>query len=299
VSDLVAIDANDLGKAYDGVDVLRGITFQVPRGSIFGLLGRNGAGKTTTIKILLGIARPSRGTARVFGFRCDVEAESIAVRRRTGFVSEEKDLYDFMTVGQMIRFTAGFYPQWRSDLERQYLRRFEVPVDRRIKGLSRGTRAKVALLLAMCRGADLLVLDEPTSGLDPAVVDEILQVLVGHVAREGLTVFFSSHDIAQIEQIADAVAILDRGRLVMTAPLEHIRESYRRIQLVFGGHAPDVTFRSPGIGTIRRNGRVMTVFSSGGSEEVVREARAAGALSVDVLPMTLKEVFLEAVAPED
>ena len=151
---------------------------QVPKGSIYGFLGRNGAGKTTTIKVLLGMARPTSGEARVLGLPASAEQASVEIRRRTGFVSDDKELYHYLTVREMVRFTAGFFPRWRKDLEDRYLRAFELPPDRKVKALSRGMRTKLALLLALCRGAELLVLDEPTSGLDPAMTEEVLQALV-------------------------------------------------------------------------------------------------------------------------
>src|SRR5204862_356817 len=149
---------------------------------------------------------------------------SVEIRRRTGFVSDDKDLYDYMDVEEMIRFTAAFYPRWRADLEQRYLRSFDLPLDRKVKALSRGMRTKLALLLALCRSAELLVLDEPTSGLDPAVTEEVLQALVAHVAREEMTIFFSSHQIAEVDQIADRVAIVARGRTVVTGALDDLRE---------------------------------------------------------------------------
>jgi ABC-2 type transport system ATP-binding protein len=163
---------------------LFGLNLQVPAGSIFAFLGRNGAGKTSTIKILLGMSRPTSGRAHVFGLAVGAPNASVAIRRRTGFVSEEKDLFDLMSVEQIIRFTAGFYPGWRHDLEHRYLRSFELPSGRKVEDLSRGMRTKLALLLAFSRGAELLVLDEPTSGLDPAVTEEVLQALVAHVANQ-------------------------------------------------------------------------------------------------------------------
>src|SRR5262249_25525179 len=147
----------DLRKTYGDVEALRGLTFAVPRGSICGFLGRNGAGKTTTIKTLLGMTRPTSGSARVFGLAADRAAESVRIRQRTGFVSEEKDLYDLMTVDSIIRFTASFYPAWRKDLETRYLQAFGLSRDRRVKELSRGMRTELALLLAFSRGADLLI----------------------------------------------------------------------------------------------------------------------------------------------
>jgi len=299
VPDRWIIETTDVRKTYDGIEALRGVSLQVPAGSIFGFLGKNGAGKTTTIKILLGMAHASGGDARVFGLAAGAQETSVEIRRRTGFVSEDKDLYDSMDVATIIRFTAGFYPRWRSDLERRYLRAFDLPPDRKVKALSRGMRTKLALLLALCRGAELLVLDEPTSGLDPAMIEEVLQALVSHVAGEEMTVFFSSHQIAEVEQIADHVAIVDRGRVVTAAALDDLRERYRRIELVFEGDAPQAVFRSPGIVRVRRDGRVITVLSSAGAERIVDEARTFGAVSVDVAAVTLKEIFLETVAAED
>jgi ABC-2 type transport system ATP-binding protein len=298
MTDALVIETSDLRKHYGDTEAVRGLTLHVPAGSIFGFLGRTGAGKTTTIKLLLGMARPTGGSVRVLGLRADAQEPSVEIRRRTGFVSEDKDLYDSMTVAEMIRFTAAFFPRWRRDLEERYLRKFELPPDRRIKALSRGTRTKLLLLLALCRGAELLILDEPTSGLDPAMTEEVLQAIVAHVASEELTVFFSSHQIAEVDQIADRIAIIDRGRVAVSGALEDLRESYRRIQFVFAGDAPEPAFRAPGVVRARRDRRVLTVLAATGAEQIVAEARALNPVSVDIVPVTLKEIFLETVTVE-
>jgi ABC-2 type transport system ATP-binding protein len=294
VSDRLAIETIDLWKRYDDVEALRGLDLRVPAGSIYGFLGRNGAGKTTTIKVLLGMARATKGDARLLG----QPAGDAAVRRRVGFVSDEKDLYDYMTVDEIIAFTRPFFPKWRTDLERKYLQKFELPGGRDIKDLSRGTRTKLALLLTLCRGADLLILDEPTSGLDPAMAEDVLQALVGHVAGEEMTVFFSSHQIAEVDQIADHIAIVDRGRTVVAGALDDVRDRYQRVQLVFAGAAPDVQLRSPGVLRVSRDGRVLTVLTRE-RDAVVAEAKTLSPTSVDVTPVTLKEIFLESVRTED
>lgn len=289
------IETTDLRKSYDGVEALRGLNLQVPPGSICGFLGRNGAGKTTSVKILLGMTHPTAGSARVFGLAADSPSDSLEIRRRTAFVSEEKDLYGYMTAEEMIRFTASFFPGWRADLQQRYATKFELPLTRKVKSLSRGTRTKLALLLALCRQAELLILDEPTSGLDPAMADEVLQILIAHMANEELTIFFSSHQIAEVEQIADHVVVIDRGRSALAGPLDELRQKARRIQLVFDGDAPKAAFRTPGAGRVHRNGRVLTVFSSDGSDSLLAEAKALQPVSVDVAPVTLKEIFLETV----
>ena len=299
MADATVIETADLRKSYGDLEAVCGLTLQVPAGSIYGFLGRNGAGKTTTIKVLLGMTHSTSGDARVFSLPVSAPASSVAIRQRTGFVSEDKDLYDFMTVEEMIRFTAPFFPKWRRDLEERYLRKFELRPTQSVRSLSRGMRTKLALLLALSRSAELLILDEPTSGLDPAMTEDVLQALVTHVASEQMTVFFSSHQIAEVEQIADHVAIVDRGRAVVAGALDDLRERYRRIQLVFDGDAPEPSFRSPGVARIRRKGRVMTLLSSAGSEQVVNEARALHPIAIDVTPVSLKDIFLETVVAED
>ena len=299
MSEPFVIDTADLRKQYGAVEALRGLTLRVPAGSIYGFLGRNGAGKTTTIKVLLGMARATSGSARLFDAPVESPEAGVDSRRRIGFVSDEKDLYDYMTVNEMIRFTAPFFPRWRADLEQRYLRAFELPPDRKIKALSRGTRTKLALLLALCRSAELLILDEPTSGLDPAMTEQVLQALVAHVTSEEMTVFFSSHQIGEVDQIADHVAIVDRGRVAVAGELDDLRQRYCRVQVVFEHDAPDATFHAPGAGRVRRAGRVLTVLASEGSGAVVEEARGLNPISVDVVAVTLKEIFLETVAGEN
>jgi ABC-2 type transport system ATP-binding protein len=292
------IETVGLKKQYQDVTALDGLNLTVPSGSIYGLLGRNGAGKTTAIKTLMGLVRPTAGTARVFGLAVDQSAASIVIRQRTGFVSEERDLYDSMTVADLIAFTAAFYPRWRADMAARYLRNFDLPPARAVKALSRGARTKLALLLALCRGAELLILDEATSGLDPMAAEEVLQALIGHVASEGATVFFSSHQIAEIEQIADHVVIIDRGRAVLEGALDDLREAYRRIELVFEGDAPAAQFHSPGVMRVERRGRTLSVFASSGAEQIIEEARSLGPISAEAHHTTLKEVFLELVSRE-
>jgi ABC-2 type transport system ATP-binding protein len=295
VVEMLAIETADLRKAYGGVEALRGLNLSVPRGSICGFLGRNGSGKTTTLKLLLGMTKPSSGTVRVLGRPADRPHDSVAIRQRTGFVSEGKDLYDYMTVGEIVRFTQSFYPRWRSDLEQRYLGLFELRAEQSIKTLSLGMRTKLAMLLALCRGAELLVLDEPTSGLDPAVTEQVLQAIVSHAAGEGMTVFFSSHQIAEIEQIADRVVIIDRGTAVVDGALDDLRERYRRVQFVFDGEAPPPEFQSTGIVGATRRARELAVLTSGNVDALIAEGRALGAVAVDTRPVSLKDIFLESI----
>lgn len=299
MADELIIETTGVRKAFDDVQALAGLELRVPRGAICGLLGRNGAGKTTAIKVLLGMVRPTAGHAKVFGLAATDAKASVAIRSRTAFVSEDKDLYAGMTVGELVRFTAPFYATWSADRATEYLAAFELRRDARIKDLSRGMRTKLAMLLALSTGAELLILDEPMSGLDPAAIEQVLQIIVKQAGRDGTTVLFSSHQLADVEQIADHVAIVDRGRVVVDGALDDVRARYRRIEIVFDGAAPEVELKSPGVLGVRRQGRAMSVLSSAGETGVVAEARALRAASVDVRPVTLKEIFLETVRGEN
>src|ERR1700722_17117696 len=205
------IETNELRKRYGSVEAVGGGSIWVKPHQITAFLGLNGAGKSTTIRMLLGMIQPSGGEARVLGVNIENENEIVGLRRKVAYVSENKQLYDYMTVEQIIHFTRSFYPDWRSEVERTLLKRYELPLKRTVKKLSKGMRTKLALLLAFARKPELLILDEPSEGLDPVGIQQMLENLVNE-SSEGTTVFFSSHQIAEVERIADRVCILHRGR---------------------------------------------------------------------------------------
>jgi ABC-2 type transport system ATP-binding protein len=282
-----AIVTRNLRKTYGATRAVDGLDLDVPAGSICGLLGRNGAGKTTTLKMLMGITRPDAGEGHVFGLRIGEPRESLAIRARTGFVPEDKPAPDAMTVGEMIRFTRAFYPQWRADLEERFLRIFQLPARATAAALSKGARCQLALLLALSRGADLLILDEPTGGLDPAMSEEVLQALVTLAGEGRVTILFSSHQVGEVEQIADRVCIMDRGRAVLNDSIDELKTAYRSVRLVFDGKPPSGAFEGA-----REEGRTLSLLLHGDVEEVVARGRAMRALSVDVAPVTLKDIFI-------
>jgi ABC-2 type transport system ATP-binding protein len=289
------VETHGLSKSYGDKAALRGLELNVPRGSIYGFLGRNGAGKTTTMKLLLGMLRPDAGEFSLFGETVSSEASSVAARRRIGFVSEGKDLYSFMTVGQVIRFTRPFFPGWRRELEDRYLQLFRLPLNQSIMKLSRGMRTQLMILLAMARGAELLVMDEPTSGLDPIMTEEVLQALADLAAGENVTIFFSSHQLAEVEQICDHVCLIDDGQKVLDGVLDDLKSQYRRIVLVFDAAAPAGLAGLKGVDHLRRSGRTASLLAHADVEGIVAEARNFAPLSVDVYPVTLKELFFDHV----
>src|SRR5580693_3291003 len=266
------IETNQLTKSFRGNPALRGLDLRVPAGSIFGFLGRNGAGKTTTIKTLMGLLRCDSGSAQVFGMPVVDADHSVEIRRRIGFVTEDKELYPYMTVEGLIRFTRPLFPKWRHDLEKRYLRMFELPPKRKIPDLSKGMRSKLMLLLAISRGAELLILDEPTDGLDPAATEEVLRELVDISASQGTTMFFSSHQLSEVELIADHVGIIDLGKMVACGVLDEMKARYHRLQLVFEGSVELPPRWPDGVESVRQEGRVVSILVSHNVEAIVEQA---------------------------
>jgi ABC-2 type transport system ATP-binding protein len=215
-----------------------------------------------------------------------------------GFVSEDKDLYTFMNVDQTIRFTRAFFPAWRRDLEEKYLDLFQLPRKKAVPKLSKGMRTQLMLLLAMARGAELLIMDEPTSGLDPAMTEDVLQILADLAASDGTTIFFSSHQLAEVEQICDRVCIIDQGQAVIAGELDDLKADYRRVLLVFEGTPPHELASLPGIDHLSQRGRTASLLTHGDVGALVDRARELGPSSVEVRSVTLKELFLDHVRGE-
>jgi ABC-2 type transport system ATP-binding protein len=289
------IETSQLCKSFKDKPALRGLDLRVPAGSIFGFLGRNGAGKTTTIKTLMGLLRADSGGAQVFGSPVTDADRSVEIRRRIGFVTEDKELYPYMTVEEIIRFTRPFFPKWRNDLEQRYLQMFELPPKRKIPDLSKGMRSKLMLLLAISRGADLLMLDEPTDGLDPAALEDVLRELVAIAASSGTTMFFSSHQLAEVDLIADHIGIIHQGKMIVAGSLDNIKARYQRLHVVFANPVELPVRWADGVESVRQEGRVVSILASHNVDSIVEQARSIPGAVVERFPVTLKEIFLEHV----
>ncbi len=225
-----AIRTENLSKRFGRTEVLSGLNLEVPTGSIYGLVGPNGVGKTTTIKTLMNIFAPNGGRAEVLG------KESLRLGpsefRRIGYVSENQELPEWMTVGYFLNYLSGFYPTWDCSLESELVRGFRLPLDRKLRELSRGVRMKAALASSLAYHPELIVLDEPFTGLDALVRDELIEGLLARA--EGCTVFISSHDLAEIESFASHIGYLDDCKLQFSEELEALSARFREIVLTFG-----------------------------------------------------------------
>jgi ABC-2 type transport system ATP-binding protein len=284
-----AIETHALHKHFGDIHAVDGLDMNVPRGTVYGFLGRNGAGKTTTIRMLAGLAHATGGNMRVLGF--DPRTDSPVILERTGLVVD-KMLIPSMTGDDLVRFNRGFFPRWSDALASKYAEVLELDMKRKFKKLSTGNRTKLCLLLALSQGAELIMLDEPTAGLDPVVTDQLLRVMVEDFANEGRTLFLSSHHLSEVERIAEWVGIIDHGKLLLEGRLDDMRTNFRRVRVV--GEAlplaewPDIVSANTGEGTTEYVVRA-------GADAFAAHLISQGATVLDVTPLNLSEIFLEVV----
>ncbi len=222
-----ALMLNDVTKRFGTHNVLNGVSLKVPRGETVAFLGRNGAGKTTTLRMLIGLLQPDDGSISVMGL--DPGSKAIEIRRRTGYLAEDQQMFGWMTVEELIRFMAPFYPSWDHGLAIGYVQQFELPAHARVRQLSKGQTMRLGLLLALAHRPELVLLDDPVLGLDPVMRRKFNRDLITHLQAEGRTVFYSSHLLYEVEPIADRVAILHGGSIVKYERTEVLRADVKRL----------------------------------------------------------------------
>jgi len=285
MSDAPTIEMSGVVKRFGNKPVLEGVNLSVPAGQTFAFLGRNGAGKTTAIRMLLGLLKPDAGTVRVLGL--DPQKAPTEVRRRVGYLAEDQAMFGWMRVDQIMAFVKPFYPTWDDRWATQLRERFELPLATKVRHLSKGQGVRLGLLLALAHRPELVTLDDPTLGLDPIMRKEFLRDLVTYLQGQRVTVFFSSHLLYEIEPVADAVAILDRGRIVRQATTDELRAKVKR--LILPAQAEATARGLPGLLDFSHGGRQIAV--------VVEDAPAATAVlraegvAADEVDLNLDEIF--------
>ncbi len=284
------IRLDKLTKRFGSETALDEVSFEVPPGSVFALLGENGAGKTTAIRIMLGLVEANAGNAEVLGLNS--AKKGLQIRQRVGYVPERPTLYEWMTVEEIGWFTAGFYGDGFLPEYARLIAQYGLSPKKKLSALSKGTRAKVVLSLALAHRPELLILDEPTSGLDALVRREFLESMVDRAA-EGQTVFLSSHQIAEVERVADVVAILRRGRLLLVEPLDRLKAAVRRFTITL---KPGEAARPALAGQIlsqRWQPRQGQAIVRGMTDAQLALLRAdASVETVEVQPPSLEDIFI-------
>lgn len=293
-----AIETVGLSKRYRRQMAVDELTMRVPMGSVFAFLGRNGAGKTTTIRILLDLLNRTSGDARMLGLDCIKGA--MELRKRTGYVAEGQKMYDWMKVDEIIWFCKGFYSGWDDAYADELKQKLELPGGKKVGELSRGTQAKLALLLAMAYRPELLILDEPTAGLDVVVRRDFLEGVIELIQEEGRTVFFSSHIVHEVERVADWVGIIDAGKLVWCSTLDELKAKIKRVVLTF--EAPSRDFKvgeGSQILSVEHSGRQSMAVVQGFSEKTLVAAQPLKPTDVRVDDMSLEDIFCAMVGEHE
>lgn len=289
----VIIEARGLSRHYRHCDALAGLDLEVREGSVFAYLGPNGAGKTTTIKLLLNLIHPTAGGSSLFGVpSAKLGREEFS---RIGYVSADQKQPEWMTVGELLRYLRGLYPDWDDAFCTAMVALFDLPEDRKLKHLSRGMRMKTALVGALAYRPRLLVLDEPFSGLDPLVRDEFMQGIVELTQQEEWTIFVSTHDVDEVEKLADRVGILNQGKLELAEDIESLQGRFRRVSCLLPAEG-DLPGGLPGPWLQpRQSGRLVQFVDSRFDEEATSaqiRTHLPGAQDIEAVDLTLKEIFL-------
>ena len=284
-----AIQTFGLTKYFGGKCVVRELNLSVPRGSIFGFLGRNGSGKTTSLRMILGLLAPTWGKSTILG--CDSQNLPPQVRARIGYLAEGHPVFGWMRVKDAREFQAQFYPKWNQKLFNSVLEFFRVDPKTRAKNLSRGERAGLCLAMALAPEPDLLVLDDPAIGLDPVARRSLLESMVYATRKTDRTIIFSSHLLADIERMADHIAVLDYSVLRAQCSLETFRSCVQQFVLKFDQRPPEVPKIRGMIQCIARGDQVRLTLVN-----VTNETRGAMSalhpISIDEVPITLEDAFV-------
>ena len=285
----IAIRTRGLTKRYRRVTALDSLDLDVHAGEVLGFLGPNGAGKTTTIRLLLGLIRPTVGTAKIFGL--DAQADKIAVHARVAYVPGEATLWPSLTGAETLELLARLHGQTDRTYRNELIRRFDLNTSVRIRAYSKGNRQKVNLIAALASRADLLVLDEPTAGLDP-VMEQAFRLSIREAVERGQTVFLSSHVLSEVEALCDRVAILRRGRLAEIGTLAQLRHlSALTVEATFPGQPPGLA-GIPGVSAVTVAGRQLTCQVRGPVGDLLAALAAARPDSLLSREPSLEELFL-------
>jgi ABC-2 type transport system ATP-binding protein len=283
------VDVKGLSRSFGDNTALDAVTFSATAGQVYGLVGSNGAGKTTLLKHLLGLLKPTAGSVCVFGL--NPVLDPVGVLSRVGYLSEERELPEWMRVDELMRYTQAYHPTWDAAYARELLETFALDPAKKIKELSKGMRAQAGLIAAVAHRPQLLILDEPSSGLDAVVRRDILDAIVRAVADDGRTVIFSSHLLDEVERMSDHVTLMHQGRVTLDGALDDVRRDYQRSRVHFAEHFDQAPILDTAL-VVEGGGRTWSVVHSGSAEQFRHSVVARGGEVVESRDATLEEIFL-------
>lgn len=290
-----AVVVTGVTKTYGSTVAIDNVTLSVPQGSVYALVGPNGSGKTTLFKLLAGLVRPDSGTMAVMG-------EPVRAGERPpgclAFVPDGCALYDYMTVVEHTAFAAQFAQRWDSGFAQRSLQGLGLPLHKRVGQLSQGQRTQVALVLALSQRPDLLILDEPTANLDPIRRREVHRLVIGEASARGQTILLSSHNLTEVERVADRVGFLRQGRLIAERLVDEIKESDHEVRVVLQGPPTTDLAALPGVQVLEQKGHTYRLRVSGELEPVLAALQQMNPFALDVVDQTLEDLFFAYNTPE-
>jgi ABC-2 type transport system ATP-binding protein len=292
----LVVEVNDLSRSFGKTKALDSVDFNAGRGKVYGLVGANGAGKTTLIKHLLGLLRAKSGTVKIFGE--DPVRNPEGVLKRIGYLSEDRDIPEWMSINELIRYTGAYHSSWDQGYAAELLNTFFLDPAKKIKTLSRGMRAQVALISAVAHRPDLLILDEPSSGLDAVVRKDILNAVVRTISEEGRTVIFPSHLLEEVERLSDHVTMIHQGKITLDSSLELINNNHHCSSIGFAELQNSLPVLD-GVVAITGEGRFWNTIHQGSTAAFQDAVKKIGGKVLESRNATLEEVFVSRVGHLD
>lgn len=284
-----ALETWSLSKERRGRQILEEVSFDVPRGSVFALLGLEGAGKSTLLKIILGVQAPTSGGGLCLGL--DILTRGLQIREKVGFIMEEPRYYGYMKVAQLLKFCCGFYPGWDDALAEGTLKQFGLPLQGKVHELSAAMKSQLGLVLALSSRPELLLLDHPTAGFDPVMRRLFFSIALEEVVSRGGTILIASPHLAEVAWVADQGALLHEGRLIHAGPMEALRCPEREIRVVFQKEAAPELFHRPGVSKVRREGSAYLITVSDNLEEIWQTCADQPHYALELIDPGLAEII--------
>lgn len=285
--------AESLYKKFGRKQVLKDFDMTLEEGKVYGLLGKNGEGKTTLIRIIMGVVPGDEG--EIFFKDKLIAFNSPDYKKEVGYIPEESIFFSWMKIKQLLAFNSSFYPKWNATKAQEFLKRFGLDENLRIKNLSRGMKLKMGLIIALASEPSLLILDDPTSGMDVPTRHDFLRDIIREILDQGTTIFFSTHLVHELEGIIDHLGILHEGHLILDDAFEEIKSSTRKVHLVFDGSVPD-SIDVKGVMTQQSDGNKFDLGIYPWNEEARKDLETLNPSRMDVESMTLEEIFVQFVS---
>ncbi|BDR67767.1 ABC transporter ATP-binding protein [Clostridium tetani] len=290
------LEISNVNKKLGNKLILNNVNLNVSKGSIFGLIGENGAGKTTLIKCITGIYKVDSGNIKIFN---EEVFENTKIKEKIGYVADENQYIPSFKVSEMIKFFKLTYKKFSMNRFNELNKTFKIPIDKRIKELSKGMKMRLSLMLNLSIMPEILVLDEPTSGLDPVIKKKVINILLDDVAKNNTTIFISSHHLGDLERICDSVAFINKGTISYVNNIDDMKHNIKKLQVVFKDNVPKDIQSWDEVLTIESIGRVNYVITKKFSKELEEKLKSMGALFIEELDLSLEDMFIYSVEEDE